>query len=114
MRFSVSDTAEYGDYVSGPRVTEGVKQTMRDILSDIQSGRFAEQWIAEYDSGGAEFARYRQADRDHQIEEVGARLRGQMAWLDPVTVSAGQAQATTTGAARPTAAAASTGEGTAR
>ena len=56
MRFSVSDTAEYGDYVSGPRVTEGAKQTMADILADIQSGRFAEQWIAEYDSGGAEFA----------------------------------------------------------
>jgi ketol-acid reductoisomerase len=95
MRFSVSDTAEYGDYVSGPRVTEGVKQTMRDVLSDIQSGRFAEQWIAEYDSGGAEFARLRQADRDHQIEQVGARLRSQMSWLDPVEVSAGQAQAST-------------------
>jgi ketol-acid reductoisomerase len=93
MRFSVSDTAEYGDYVSGPRVTEGVKHTMRDILGDIQSGRFAEQWIAEYDSGGAEFARLRQEDRDHQIEQVGARLRSQMAWLDPVEVVAGQAQA---------------------
>ena len=95
MRFSVSDTAEYGDYVSGPRVTEGVKQTMRDILADIQSGRFAEQWIAEYDSGAAEFQRLRQADRDHQIEQVGAQLRSQMTWLDPVEVSAGQAQAST-------------------
>jgi len=93
MRFSVSDTAEYGDYVSGPRVTEGVKQTMRDILADIQSGRFAAQWISEYDSGGAEFQRLRQQDRDHQIERVGARLRAQMAWLDPVEVVAGQAQA---------------------
>jgi ketol-acid reductoisomerase len=116
MRFSVSDTAEYGDYVSGPRVTEGVKQTMRDILSDIQSGRFAEQWVAEYDSGGAEFARLRQADRDHQIEEVGARLRSQMAWLDPVEVSAGQAQASTTRASAPSgeaAAAATAGQGAA-
>ena len=103
MRFSVSDTAEYGDYVSGPRVTEGVKQTMRDILADIQSGRFAAQWISEYDSGGAEFQRLRQQDRDHQIERVGARLRAQMAWLDPVEVVAGQAQASaerTTAAAR--------------
>ena len=50
-------------------------------------------WIAEYDSGGAEFARLRQADRDHQIEQVGAHLRSQMAWLDPVEVAAGQAQA---------------------
>lgn len=99
MRFSVSDTAEYGDYVSGPRVTEGVKQSMRDVLSDIQSGRFAEQWINESDSGGAEFERLREADREHQIEQVGAYLRGQMAWLDPVEVQAGQAQATTTGAA---------------
>src|SRR5688572_13218398 len=93
MRFSVSDTAEYGDYVSGPRVTEGVKQSMKDVLADIQSGRFADNWVAEYDSGGAEFARLRQADRDHQIEKVGAHLRAQMAWLDPVEVTAGQAQA---------------------
>jgi ketol-acid reductoisomerase len=100
MRFSVSDTAEYGDYVSGPRVTEGVKQTMRDVLSDIQSGRFAEQWVNEYDSGGAEFERLRAADRDHQIEQVGAQLRSQMTWLDPVEVTAGQAQATTTGDAQ--------------
>jgi ketol-acid reductoisomerase len=93
MRFSVSDTAEYGDYVSGPRVTEGVKQSMKDVLADIQSGRFADRWVSEMDSGGAEFARLRQADRDHQIEHVGAHLRAQMAWLDPVEVSAGQAQA---------------------
>jgi ketol-acid reductoisomerase len=93
MRFSVSDTAEYGDYVSGPRVTEGVKQSMKDVLTDIQSGRFADSWVAEYDSGGSEFARLRQADRDHQIEQVGAHLRAQMAWLDPVEVTAGQAQA---------------------
>ena len=99
MRFSVSETAEYGDYVSGPRVTEGVKQTMKDVLADIQSGAFADRWIAEYDSGGSEFERLRQQDRDHQIEEVGAHLRGQMAFLDPVEVKAGQAQATTTGAA---------------
>ena len=101
MRFSVSETAEYGDYVSGPRVTEGAKQAMQDVLADIQSGRFAERWIDEYDSGGAEFNRMRDADHDHQIEQVGARLRSQMAWLDPVEVSAGQAQATTTGAAAP-------------
>ena len=86
MRFSVSDTAEYGDYVSGPRVTEGVKATMKDVLTDIQSGRFADNWIAENESGGREFERMRQADRDHQIEQVGAHLRSQMAWLDPVEV----------------------------
>jgi ketol-acid reductoisomerase len=101
MRFSVSETAEYGDYVSGPRVTEGSKQAMRDVLTDIQSGRFAERWINEYDSGGTEFERMRAADHDHQIEQVGANLRSQMTWLDPVEVSAGQAQASTTGAAAP-------------
>ena len=99
MRFSVSETAEYGDYVSGPRVTEGAKQAMADVLAEIQSGRFAERWISEYDSGGAEFERMRNADRDHQIEQVGAQLRSQMAWLDPVEVKAGQAQASTSRAA---------------
>ncbi|HMJ80621.1 MAG TPA: ketol-acid reductoisomerase [Candidatus Dormibacteraeota bacterium] len=93
MRFSVSDTAEYGDYVSGPRVTEGAKAAMKDVLSDIQSGAFAARWIAEQESGGAEFQRLREQDRGHQIERVGAELRAQMAWLDPVEVHAGQVQA---------------------
>ena len=99
MRFSVSETAEYGDYVSGPRVTEGVKQSMKDVLTDIQSGAFADRWIAEYDAGGEQFERLRQQDRDHQIEQVGAHLRGQMAWLDPVEIVAGQAQASAEGGA---------------
>src|SRR5438034_6967036 len=83
MRFSVSDTAEYGDYVSGPRVAEGVKATMKDVLTDIQSGVFANRWIAEQESGGAEFRRLRQQDKDHQIERVGRDLRAQMAFLNP-------------------------------
>jgi ketol-acid reductoisomerase len=66
---------------------------MKDVLAEIQSGQFAQQWIAEYDSGGAEFARMRQADRDHQIEKVGAELRAQMPFVKPVVVEAGQAQA---------------------
>jgi ketol-acid reductoisomerase len=96
MRFSVSDTAEFGDYVSGPRVTEGAKAAMKDVLTDIQSGSFAERWINEYDSGGEQFKRLRQQDRDHQIEQVGAELRSKMPFLDPVTVEAGQAQAAAT------------------
>jgi ketol-acid reductoisomerase len=107
MRFSVSDTAEYGDYVSGPRVAEGVKATMKDVLTDIQSGAFADQWIAEMESGGNEFQRLRAQDRDHQIEQVGAHLRSRMAWLDPVEVKAGQAQASAQGAAKPAGGAAS-------
>ena len=94
MRFSVSDTAEYGDYVSGPRIIdERVRGTMRDVLHDIQDGSFARRWIAENETGRAEFERLRAEDRDHQIEQVGAALRAQMAFLDPVVVEAGQAQA---------------------
>jgi ketol-acid reductoisomerase len=103
MRFSVSDTAEYGDYVSGPRIIDDhVRATMRQVLAEIQDGTFANRWIAENESGRHEFERLRAADRDHQIEQVGARLRAQMPFLDPVEVQAGQAQAaaTTPGAAR--------------
>ena len=106
MRFSVSDTAEYGDYVSGPRITEGVKTAMKDVLADIQSGSFASRWIAEQESGGTEFARLRQQDKEHQIEQVGRDLRAQMTFLNPVVVEAGEAQgsvgaaATTPGASR--------------
>ena len=103
MRFSVSDTAEYGDYVSGPRIIdETVRSTMRDVLKEIQDGTFAKRWVAESDSGRAEFNRLRQADRDHPIEQVGARLRAQMPFLNPVEVQAGQVQAAagTPGASR--------------
>jgi ketol-acid reductoisomerase len=110
MRFSVSDTAEYGDYVSGPRVTEGVKTAMKDVLADIQSGSFASRWVAEQEGGGAEFARLRQQDKNHQIEQVGRDLRAQMAFLNPVVVEAGEAQGSVgsaaSGAATPAPAAA--------
>ncbi|HEX4897724.1 MAG TPA: ketol-acid reductoisomerase [Candidatus Limnocylindrales bacterium] len=103
MRFSVSDTAEYGDYVSGPRIIdETVRTRMREVLGEIQDGSFAARWIAENDAGREEFERLRAADRDHQIEQVGAELRAQMPFLNPVVVRAGQAQA---GAGRPGAAA---------
>ena len=113
MRFSVSDTAEYGDYVSGPRITEGVKATMKDVLSDIQSGSFASRWIAEQESGGAEFARLRQQDKEHQIEQVGRDLRAQMAFLNPVVVEAGEAQSSV-GSAASGAAPAAAGAGSGR
>src|SRR6185436_18976492 len=94
MRFSVSDTAEYGDYVSGPRIIDDrVRETMRAVLGEIQDGSFANRWIAENESGRHEFERLRAADRDHQIEKVGAELRAQMAFINPVVVVAGQAQA---------------------
>jgi ketol-acid reductoisomerase len=97
MRFSVSDTAEYGDYVSGPRlIDDSVRERMRAVLGDIQDGTFADRWVAENETGRHEFERLRAADRDHQIEQVGARLRAQMPFLDPVEVHAGQAQAAAT------------------
>ena len=102
MRFSVSDTAEYGDYVSGPRlIDETVRERMQAILTDIQDGSFANRWIEENDAGRHEFERLRAADQDHLVEQVGGRLRAQMPFLDPVEVRAGQAQAaaTTPGAA---------------
>ncbi len=99
MRFSVSDTAEYGDYVSGPRIIdEHVRGTMKQVLAEIQDGTFAASWIAENEAGRPEFERLRAADHDHLIERVGAGLRSQMAFLNPVEVRAGEAQA---GASQP-------------
>ncbi|MDD7465814.1 MAG: ketol-acid reductoisomerase [Actinomycetaceae bacterium] len=81
MRWSISDTAEYGDYVSGPRViTPEVKDNMRAVLDDIQSGAFAERFIADQDSGAAEFKELRAAGESHQIEKVGLDLRKMFAW----------------------------------
>src|SRR4030081_3177699 len=86
MRYSVSDTAEYGDYTSGPRVIdERVKDSMRQILREIQDGSFAERWIDENGRGRETFLRLRQEHADHQVEKVGAELRGMMSWLQPRT-----------------------------
>jgi ketol-acid reductoisomerase len=82
MRYSVSDTAEFGDYVSGPRViNEQVRETMRKVLKEIQDGTFAKNWIAENANGRPNFIEFKQADQHHQIEEVGKELRAKMAWL---------------------------------
>jgi ketol-acid reductoisomerase len=97
IRFSDCGTSYYFDYVSGPRVAEGVKATMKDVLADIQSGAFANRWIAVQEAGGGEFQELRQRDRNHQIEQVGADLRAQMQFLNPVVVYAGEAQAAASG-----------------
>ncbi|MCX7631904.1 MAG: ketol-acid reductoisomerase [Turneriella sp.] len=85
MRYFVSDTAEYGDYVSGPRVIDGhVKQKMREILADIQKengARFAKRFLADLRSGGKEFASLRKKEENHPIEKVGKKLRAMMRWL---------------------------------
>jgi ketol-acid reductoisomerase len=88
MRYSVSDTAEYGDYTAGPRlVTDTTKQTMRELLAEIKDGRFARAWITENETGRAAFEATRAAERNHQIERVGAGLRAMMPFLQPVTVA---------------------------
>jgi ketol-acid reductoisomerase len=97
MRFSVSDTAEYGDYVAGPRIVdEHVRATFKELLAEIQDGTFAQRWLADAAAGYPEFKRLREQDRQHDIERVGADLRAQMTWLDPVEVHEGQAQAAAT------------------
>ena len=81
QRWSVSDTAEYGDYVSGPRVIDPhVKENMQGVLADIQSGAFAERFINDQDNGGKEFYELREKAAQHQIEEVGRELRALFAW----------------------------------
>ncbi len=84
MRYSVSDTAEYGDYVSGPRVIDArVRETMRQVLKEIQDGSFAEKWIDENAHGRQHFLALREQEGKHQIEQVGEQLRGMMPWLEP-------------------------------
>jgi len=82
MRYSISDTAEYGDYVSGPRVvTDETRAEMRQILKEIQDGTFARDFIMENMSGRAHFLSMRRINAEHPIEKVGAKLRGMMSWL---------------------------------
>ena len=82
MRYSVSDTAEYGDYTRGPRVIDaGVKERMRAILEEIRSGQFASEWIAENQAGRARFLALRRREAAHPVEEVGREVRAMMSWL---------------------------------
>ena len=83
MRYSISNTAEYGDLTRGPKVvTEESRAAMKKILSDIQSGDFAKEWIAENRAGQENFQRMREEQKGHEIEKVGSRLRSHMDWID--------------------------------
>jgi ketol-acid reductoisomerase len=91
MRYSISDTAEYGDYVSGPRVVDArVKETMKKVLEDIQSGGFARRWIDENKQNRPWFSAERAKETQHPIEQVGTKLRAMMPFLDPVTIKPGE------------------------
>ncbi|MFO7173680.1 MAG: ketol-acid reductoisomerase [Bacillota bacterium] len=93
MRYSVSDTAEYGDYTRGPRIIdESVKERMRQVLREIQDGTFAREWILENQVGRPRFTALRRLEANHPIEEVGRRLRAHMPWL-PRPVGPGSEQA---------------------
>lgn len=86
MRYSVSDTAEFGDYTRGPRVIDDhVRQQMAHILKEVQDGTFAKEWIAENDEGRKRFLRMREEESNHPIEQVGKRLREMMPWLKQTT-----------------------------
>src|SRR5829696_8750431 len=85
MRYSISDTAEHGDYTGGPRlITAETREEMRRMLREIQDGTYARRWIAEDKAGRPEFNATRRREQDHPIEEVGARLRALMPFLKPV------------------------------
>ncbi len=91
MRYSVSDTAEHGDYTAGPRVvTEETRFVMSQILKDIRSGEYARVWIEENEKGRPEFNEMRRREQEHLLEQVGAELRQMMPFIEPVTVKPGE------------------------
>ncbi len=93
MRYSISDTAEFGDYVSGPRIVDDrTRDEMRRILHEIQNGTFATRWILENQAGRPSFQAMRRANAAHQIEQVGQELRAMMPWLNPPNKKAEIAQ----------------------
>jgi ketol-acid reductoisomerase len=82
MRYSISDTAEWGDYTMGPKIIgEETRYAMYEALKDIQSGKFAKDWLLENRVGRPQFNALRRQNREHLIEEVGADLRAMMPWL---------------------------------
>src|ERR1700722_15698523 len=88
MRYSISDTAEYGDYVGGPRVVSPeTRKVMKDMLTEIQNGEFARKWIEENKTGRPKFKEMRRKEQHLLVEEVGARLRARMPFLNPVNVT---------------------------
>jgi ketol-acid reductoisomerase len=91
MRYSVSDTAEHGDYTADPQiVTEETRFVMSKLLSDIQDGTYAQAWIEENRQGRPWFNEQRRKEQDHPIEKVGASLRQMMPFINPVTIKPGE------------------------
>ena len=87
MRYSISDTAEYGDYTAGPRIVTGdTREAMKALLREVRNGAFAKRWIAEHESGRPWFNKTRDAERKQPVEQVGAKLRLLMPFIDPVAI----------------------------
>jgi ketol-acid reductoisomerase len=83
MRWSISETAEWGDYVSGPRIiTDATKAEMKQILAEIQDGSFARNWMDEYHSGLKKYNEYKKQDSEHLLETTGKQLRKLMSWVN--------------------------------
>ncbi len=92
MRFSVSETAEWGDYISGPRViNESSKAAMKEILKDIQTGKFTKDWVKEYQDGLPNYKKFVEQGQNHQIEKTGERLRALMPWVKKRNITGAQA-----------------------
>lgn len=92
MRFSISETAKWGDVTIGPKIIDaGVKKRMKSVLKDIQSGKFAKGWVNEYETGYKTYNRLMKEGENHPIEKVGARLRGLMPWMQKRTIKGTQA-----------------------
>jgi ketol-acid reductoisomerase len=82
MRYSISDTAEYGDLTRGPLIiTDETRKEMKRVLDEIVSGKFADEWVNESDTGRANYKRLQEAGKAHPIEKTGAELRGMMPWI---------------------------------
>ena len=82
MRYSVSNTAEYGDYITGPKVvTADTKAAMKQVLTDIQEGKFARDWVLENKAGAPSFKATRRRQAEHPIEQIGEKLRAMMPWI---------------------------------
>ncbi|MFL5992860.1 MAG: ketol-acid reductoisomerase, partial [Streptomyces sp.] len=83
MRWSISETAEWGDYVTGPRIiTDATKAEMKKVLAEIQDGTFAREWMAEYHGGLKKYNEYKQKDAESLLETTGKQLRKLMSWVD--------------------------------
>lgn len=92
MRFSISETAEWGDYISGPRVINASsKKAMKAILKDIQTGKFTKQWVKEYKDGLPNYKKYIKDGQNHPIEKTGTRLRSLMPWVKKRNIKGAQA-----------------------